>query len=325
VIPEQIVPFLRRFWARSTAARTRADVSPATDGDLRTDNILLAGLKLGIRETLDFLLTSNPSFEVFEQWVLGKNDGAIETLRAERLNGALCGDGIFVLESILSEPVLSPVEIAFWDENGYVVVKHAATPAQCLAAVAAIFDYTGMSIENPDSWYGDQLWIPLAHHAALWDIRNSARIHTAFAQIWRRKDLWMNVDVCGVNPPERDGYSFHGTPLHWDMSLATPLCFGTQAILYLTDTAAEQGAFSCVPGFHRKLEAWLGELPAGVNPREQALKELQALPIAGDAGDLIIWNQALPHGATPNRARLPRVVQYMNMFPNCHEVNAAWL
>jgi hypothetical protein len=33
----------------------------------------------------------------------------------------------------------------------------------------------------------------------------------------------------------------------------------------------------------------------------------------------------LPHGATPNRARLPRVVQYMNMFPNCHEVNAAWL
>jgi ectoine hydroxylase-related dioxygenase (phytanoyl-CoA dioxygenase family) len=68
----------------------------------------------------------------------------------------------------------------------------------------------------------------------------------------------------------------------------------------------------------------LQELPAGADPRAQAVKELRAIPIAGDAGDLIIWHQALPHGATPNRAALPRVVQYLNMFPSRYEINAQW-
>jgi ectoine hydroxylase-related dioxygenase (phytanoyl-CoA dioxygenase family) len=197
--------------------------------------------------------------------------------------------------------------------------------ASCQAAAEAILAYAGMSLEQPDSWYKRGLWIPLAHHPALWENRNSPRIHTAFAQIWRRRDLWMNVDVCGVNPPLRPGYHFQGTPLHWDMTLAPPPRFGAQAILYLTDTAANQGAFSCVPGFHRQLEAWLKEIPAGVDPRALAARDLQAVPIEGDAGDLIIWHQALPHGATPNLGTLPRVVQYLTMFPSQHDVNVTWL
>jgi ectoine hydroxylase-related dioxygenase (phytanoyl-CoA dioxygenase family) len=228
------------------------------------------------------------------------------------------------LESIQSEPALSADDLAFWDEHGYVVVKQAVSPDHCRAAVQAIFEHAGMDIDRPDSWYGDAIWILLAHHPALWANRNSARIHTAFAQIWKRNDLWMNVDVCGVNPPERPGYKFRGSALHWDMTLTPPLRLGTQAILYLTDTAANQGAFSCVPGFHRKLESWLRAQPAGTNPRVQAQKELQAIPIAGEAGDLIIWHHALPHGATPNRAALPRVVQYLNMFPSQYEINAEW-
>jgi ectoine hydroxylase-related dioxygenase (phytanoyl-CoA dioxygenase family) len=95
--------------------------------------------------------------------------------------------------------------------------------------------------------------------------------------------------------------------------------------LYLTDTAANQGAFSCVPGFHRQLETWLKEAPAGADPRAMATRELRAIPIAGGAGDLIIWHQGLPHGATPNLGTLPRVAQYLNMFPSQHDINATWL
>jgi ectoine hydroxylase-related dioxygenase (phytanoyl-CoA dioxygenase family) len=219
--------------------------------------------------------------------------------------------------------VLSAADLAFWVEHGYVVVKRAVSADQCQAAVHAIFEHAGMDVDRPDSWYTD-IWIQLAHHPALWANRNSPRIHTAFAQIWKRRDLWMNIDICGVNPPERPAYQFRGSPLHWDMTLTPPVRFGTQAILYLTDTAANQGAFSCVPGFHRRLESWLRELPTGVDPRAQAVKELRAIPIAGDAGDLIIWHQALPHGATPNRAALPRVVQYLNMFPSQYEINTVW-
>jgi ectoine hydroxylase-related dioxygenase (phytanoyl-CoA dioxygenase family) len=56
-----------------------------------------------------------------------------------------------------------------------------------------------------------------------------------------------------------------------------------------------------------------------------AARELRAISTAGSAGDLIVWHQALPHGATPNLATLPRVVQYLNMFPSQYDVNATWL
>lgn len=310
---------------RNIASRTAGTPVPPGEDDLRADQLLLAGLRLGLRETLDFLITGAPSFEEFEAWVLARNGGAIEPARVMRLNGALRGDSTFALESVLAEPVLSPADLARWDEQGYILLKQAVTRESCRAAVDAILAHAGMSMEQPDSWYKGGLWIPLAQHPALWANRNSPRIHTAFAQIWGRRDLWINVDVCGVNPPLRPGYSFQGTPLHWDMTLAPPLRFGTQAILYLTDTGANQGAFSCVPGFHRQLAAWLEELSPGADPREMAARELRPIPIAGEAGDLIIWHHALPHGATPNLGTLPRVVQYLNMFPSHYEVNAEWL
>ncbi len=292
---------------------------------MRADKLLLAGLRLGIRETLDFLMTASPSFEAFEAWVLAKNGGSIDAARLERLNGALLGEGGFALESILPEPVLSPGDLSFWKSNGYVVVRNAISDAACAAAVDAIFEHVHMSRDKPDSWYGPHFWIPLAHHPALWANRNAPRIHTAFAQIWGRRDLWIDVDVCGVNPPLRPGYAFQGTPLHWDMTLAPPIRFGTQAILYLTDTPADHGAFSCVAGFHQRLEQWLKELPTGIDPREAARRELRATPIAGQAGDLVIWNQALPHQATANSGSFPRVAQYINMFSSEIELNPEWV
>ena len=93
--------------------------------------MLLAGLRLGLRETTDFLMMGTPSFEDFEAWVLMKNNGAIEPARMERLNGALRGYSDFVLESILPEPVLSRGDLDFWDKNGYVVVKLAVSRECC--------------------------------------------------------------------------------------------------------------------------------------------------------------------------------------------------
>ncbi len=90
--------------------------------------------------------------------------------------------------------------------------------------------------------------------------------------------------------------------------MKTPIPFGTQGILYLTDTPPEQGAFTLVPGFQRWGEAWLAQLPRGADPRRQDLYALGPRAIGGRAGDLIIWHQALPHGASPNRGTRPRLV-----------------
>ena len=104
--------------------------------------------------------------------------------------------------------------------------------------------------------------------------------------------------------------------LHWDRNpFDPPSNLGVQGVLYLTDTPANQGAFTCVPGFHHKIEEWLETLPEDADPRRQDLESLGAEPVPGKAGDLIIWHSSLPHGAGPNFADQPRVVQYITMFP----------
>jgi len=50
----------------------------------------------------------------------------------------------------------------------------------------------------------------------------------------------------------------------------------------------------------------------------------QAVPIAAGAGDLVIWRQDLPHGASPNRAMRPRMAQYVNFYSPALTVHRDW-
>ena len=170
-----------------------------------------------------------------------------------------------------------------------------------------------MDSEDPDTWYKNPgsygIMAQFFHHPALGANRESRRAHKAFAQVWNTADLWVSVDRVSFNPPERDGWRFAGPHLHWDTSLALPIPFDVSGLLYLTDTSAEQGAFTCVPGFQRRIADWLKSLPPDADPRRQDLRRLGAVPVPGKAGDLVIWHQALPHGSRPNTAVRPRIVQ----------------
>ena len=318
------IPYLAGFWSRTLARRSGAAPQKDSARDWVDDNTLLAGLGLNLRETYAYLYDRTPTLEAFEAWILDINGGSIDPARIARLNAALAadvtGEAALPAREPAAPPALSDADLAFWDENGYVVLHDAVPPENAQAAAQAIYDFLAIDPLNPATWYGNAhghtIWVPLLHHPALWANRSSPRIHRAFAQIWRRSDLWVNVDQAGFNPPEHPGWNFPGPHLHWDVSLVQPIPFGVQGILYLTDTAADQGAFTCVPGFHRRIEDWLNALPAGADPRAQDLRSLGPIPIAGRAGDLIIWHHALPHGASPNRSARPRVVQYLKLRPS---------
>ena len=322
------IAHIPRFWARCLARRDGLRID-TTNEDWVADNTLLSGLGLNLLETYRYLFGESPTLAQFEGWILEKNGGSIDPARVERLNAALSatrGDGHPLTDR--RQGPLSDTDLAFWDENGYVVLQEAVSPDNRDAAARAVYEFLGADPERPDSWYGmpngHSIWVPLLHHPALWANRNSPRIHQAFAQLWGRTDLWPIVDQTGFNPPERPGWQFPGPNLHWDVSLAWPMPFGVQGILYLTDTTANQGAFTCVPGFHRKIERWLESLPPGADPRLQDLQSLGAKPVAGAAGDLIIWHHALPHGSSPNRSSRPRVVQYLALRPAQWEHNPVW-
>ena len=322
---------LKRFWSRVMRQRQG---EPAQAGpEAPVEYAMLDALGVGLEQTMQYLFRTGPSFAEFEQWIIATT-GGVPAAQVARINAMVAGTDYpaeitrWLAEVDADAPVLSASDLAFWDEHGYVIVPDAVPETSRAAATQAILDHVGAKLDDPETWYKPNdhgIMVQFFQHPAFTANRQSRRIHKAFAQLWKTADLWVSTDRAGFNVPERPGWRFRGPDLHWDVSLARPIPFGTQGILYLTDTEAEQGAFTLVPGFHHRLNAWLVSLPPGTDPRQQNLHALGSQPIAGLAGDLIIWHHALPHGSRPNRATRPRIVQYLNLRPARMEVREPWI
>ena len=322
---------LKRYWARTMLARR--DLVRVSGVERHLDHLVIHAIGLGLEQTAQYLGRHAPTFEEFERWIVATT-GGVEPARIARINAAVAGVAypaevkrwLATIEA--AEPVLSADDVAFWEEHGYVVLHDAVPAASREAAAQALWDHLAAHPGEPDTWYRRKdhgIMVQYFQHPAFEANRRSPRVHKAFAQLWGTADLWVTTDRVGFNVPEREGWRFPGPDLHWDVSLKTPIPLGMQGILYLTDTPPEQGAFTLVPGFHRRIEAWLSSLPPGADPRRQDLHALGSSPIGGRAGDLIIWHHALPHGSRPNRGSRPRMVQYIAMFPTQVEERDDWI
>ena len=217
--------------------------------------------------------------------------------------------------------VLSESQLNFWQSEGYLVIPQVLTAEQCAATRDFIWQQLGANEQDPTTWYQphefmQKIMLQLFRHPQLDANRQVPKIRQVFEQLWQRTDLVMTTDRVSFNPPETPTWHFPGPDMHWDMPLQLPVKFATQGLIYLTDTGEEQGAFCCVPGFHLKIEEWLLEQnKPDIELQQQDWHRWQVKPIAAKAGDLIIWHHALPHGASPNRGTLPRMVQYINFYP----------
>jgi hypothetical protein len=323
LLPE--IAGLESYWARKTRRAPRDGAS-----HWMADRILLDTLGLGIEQT-HFFLGAAPDFAAFRQWTLA-TAGPPDPERLDRYHAWLAGAPVPAATSArldasdTAAPVLDGADLAHWADEGYVILRAAISAEEAAAAAAVLWRHLGAAPDDPESWYRGGLqgiMVQLFQHEALEPARRSPRVHKAFAQLWGSADLWTTTDRMGFNPPERRGHPYAGDPLHWDVSLVTPIPFATQAVLYLTDTDADQGALTLVPGFHRRIEAWLADLPPGADPRRQDLRD-KARSVAAAAGDLVIWRQDLPHGASPNRSARPRLVQYVNMYSPARERQPSW-
>ncbi|CAH9050450.1 hypothetical protein PSECIP111854_00533 [Pseudoalteromonas sp. CIP111854] len=213
--------------------------------------------------------------------------------------------------------VLCEDDILHWQTHGFVVVKNAIDQAMCDNVIHAIGEYLQIDIADKRQWYSSEkrsgIMVELIQHEALNQVRRSRRVHKAFSQLWHTEDLIVSSDRCGFNPPQTTNYPFSGPDLHWDVNFAKPLTFGTQGIIYLTDTEQAQGALTLVPGFHKTLPHEVSKYQ--LQPEPATLHQLGSKPIAANAGDMIIWHHFLPHGSRANLTDKPRIVQYLNMYP----------
>ncbi|RZJ51563.1 MAG: phytanoyl-CoA dioxygenase [Chryseobacterium sp.] len=265
-----------------------------------------------MEDTLQFLHYERPDFETFKNWIISKQK--IENTESENF----------------TENVLSEQDLEFWNKNGYVIVKEAISKKDCEETQQAIWDFLKMDPNKKESWYNrheDQkgLMLNFSDHETLNKNRFSPRIRKAYEQLYNTTKIYKTIDKVSFNPPETKSFNFMGSPLHWDTSLKQPITFGLQGLLYLTDCGDDDGAFHCVEGFHKEIDEWLNNLDPNENPRDKAIKTLQPKPVIGNAGDFIIWNTKLPHCATPNKGKSPRMVQYLTYLPEDYNASGEWI
>lgn len=301
---------LENLWKRTLnpASICDGDNIPTWDNEIKT----LYRLGISMEDTLQFLYFEQPDFESFKIWINDK-----QKIKAND-------------EDHFTDEVLSEKDLQFWKENGYVIVKNAISKKDCEDTQQAIWDFLKMDPNKKETWYNrheDQkgLMLNFSDHETLNKNRFSPRIKKAYQQLYNSTKIYKTIDKVSFNPPETEEFTFLGSPLHWDISLKQPITFGFQGLLYLTDCGIDDGAFHCVAGFHNKIKDWLDDLEPNVNPRDKAIETLQPIAILANAGDFIIWDNRLPHCATPNKGVSPRMVQYLTYFPDDYTTLDEWL
>lgn len=266
---------------------------------------------VGIDEALKYLYFEKPSVAAFESWVNQKQTLFVQSVTQETL-------------------VFSEEELQFFETNGYIVLPNAIPKEDCLATQQIIWEFLGMHPNQSDTWYKSHpeqrgMMINFFDHPLLEKNRSSGKIRKAFEQLYQSEAIYKTIDKVSFNPPITSNYSFMGSDLHWDVSLQLPIPFRLQGLIYLSDCGPKDGAFHCVPGFHKQITAWMKQVPEGVHPRAHALATLQPQAITASAGDMVIWHQALPHCATPNHGASPRMVQYLSYISETYEEAKEWI
>jgi len=314
-------PYLNRIWHKHHQQRHKKLPPHIQQQEWALDLKVFDILKLGLERAMQSLYQSdNP-----DQWahcILEHNQGQITVQQSQQLQD--CVASYFAKDTDKSETIPSPLtkeQLNSWQQNGYLVIPKAITDQECQALLDDICQHMQISLSEPDSWYQHtapqhQIMVQLFDSPAQEHIRQKQSIKDIFAQLWQTSKLTPSYDKVSFNPPETKSWHFPGPNMHWDIkAFEAPLPFATQGLIYLTDTAENQGAFCCVPGFHWEFDTWVQQLPKGKDPQRQNWDNFDVTPIAAQAGDLIIWHHALPHGSSPNRAHSPRIVQYLNMTP----------
>lgn len=327
-------PILQKLWQRHCEPGYRATEQDAALWRRQVQALYANHIAHPV--ALQFLLQERPSEQAFHDWI-EQSAAAYQLL--DEMTGNSPGDGLgnasgdvpnAALDSADADFALSSEQLAFWQENGYLVLPGVISLDACAASCAAVWDFLQADPHDPASWYGAQcrqqgLMLPLYNHPRINTNRASRRIRAAYEQLYGSTAIYKTIDHLSFNPPETANFTFRGNGLHWDVSLALPIPERYQGLLYLTDCHADDGAFHCVPGFQNRIADWLGQLPPGADAREVAVRELQLQPVPGKAGDFVIWHQALPHCATANRGKTPRIVQYLSYIPMDDQVQAVWV
>ena len=223
--------------------------------------------------------------------------------------------------------VLNEASWQFWLHNGYVIVKNAVPKEQVARTARFLWEFEEKNADDPNTWYTPPRaemqmkeltntgMVEVYNHQHLWDNRQMPRVHAAFADIWGMDNLWVTIDRANLNFPLRPGFEYRGF-IHWDYDPETKPQ-NVQGVLALADQTDEQmGGFQCIPELFRSYDTWKTSQPADRDHFKPDTTGFPLVKVPLEAGDLLIFNSAQPHGIRPNLSgHKVRIAQYISMMP----------
>jgi len=202
---------------------------------------------------------------------------------------------------------------------GWVRVESAIPVGLCEHLVEVLEAEAKVPVNDPSRWhrYGGEPrdLLPIWGHQAQWDIRQHPDLHRIWATLWGSDRLTVSLDSCRFTPPWQPGFELYG--IHWDHDPWNAEKRMYQGVLALTDTAADQGGFRCVPSLYHDRAAW-PRAPIIDRDGENWLANTEGreiVHVSAQTGDLIVWDSRLPHGNSKNRSSKPRIAFYVMMGP----------
>lgn len=199
------------------------------------------------------------------------------------------------------------VDLQQFKQHGWVVVDTGIPQEQLNAVVDLIDDNLHLCSDKVNGI------LPIHQHQALWNNRQTPELHAVFAALHEKNELWVSIDRVSFKPQISERANFaRGQPnfIRVDKNLKDP-AFRVQGVLYLTDTAEDQGAWECSPGLYR-------EILNGETSHQNVRANIAQYPVQrvpGAAGSLVVWDSRMPHSSGHNWTEEARYAQYITMNP----------
>jgi Phytanoyl-CoA dioxygenase (PhyH) len=212
------------------------------------------------------------------------------------------------------------IDIDRFERDGFLCVPGAVPQHLCERLVTVLERELLVPLREPVRWgqFGGPMgdFLPIWGHQAQWDIRQHPNVHRVFAELWGTQALWVTLDSCRFTPPWRPGFA-EPHDIHWDHDPWDATSSSIQGVVALTDTAADQGGFCCVPSLLHDRDAWPKQPHIDAEGTEWLadVGTRDVVHVPARTGDLIVWNSRLAHGNSKNRANRPRLAFYVSMDP----------
>ncbi|ATP57442.1 hypothetical protein CPT03_13655 [Pedobacter ginsengisoli] len=282
-----------------------------------TETVWMNFYGLGKFETLSFMYMECRDVEHFRQWITDLKGNAFVEQATLRFNSWSTDQQTKSSKAPVYPKTLSEEQLQFWETFGYIRIPGAVESSICNQVRQQICEHLNIEIDQPQTWYQKHpdlqgIMVQLYQNEQMEKVRYHPRIKEIFAELYQTDQLIPTTEKVGFNPPETDEWKLRNGSLHWDINFEAPIGFHIQGLVYLDEVPQERGPLMVVPGFHLRFKDWIKPFASLEKAQEYMLATETSSPVSGQRGDLILWQNTIPHSAGRNQSTLPRFVQYVS-------------